>query len=198
MFNKQFNDEWDKDPHKARGKANPHDPNGIWPGPKPNKPWVKESDPDIQKFYGTPQGQKGITIADLFPRLDRLSIGWSPLLEQLKEVTQNKPSYPPYDIVALKDANYDVNLLNVAVAGFTKKEISITLQDSVLTIKGEKEDKQRGEVLYQGIATRDFKLELAVAEYWEITNARLENGMLTIQFNKELPEEKKPKVIDIN
>jgi molecular chaperone IbpA len=52
--------------------------------------------------------------------------------------------------------------------------------------------------VYQGIATRDFKLELAIAEYWEVTNALLENGMLTVQFNKELPEEKRPKVIDIN
>jgi molecular chaperone IbpA len=67
-----------------------------------------------------------------------------------------------------------------------------------LTIEGRQNDKQRGEVLYQGIATRDFKLKLAVAEFWEITNARLENGMLTVQFNKELPEEKKPKVIDID
>jgi len=171
-------DQWNENPYGPRGKAvpGPHDPSGMWPQPK------------------TPAVPKVITISDLFPRLDRLSIGWSPLLETLKEVTNNKPSYPPYDIVALDD---DVNLLNLAVAGFTKKEISITLQDSVLTIKGEKEDKQKGDVVYQGIATRDFKLELAVAEYWEITNARLENGMLTIQFNKELPEEKKPKVIDI-
>jgi molecular chaperone IbpA len=138
--------------------------------------------------------QKPITIADVFPRLDRLSIGWSPLLDQLKTVTNNKPSYPPYDIVSLDE---DVNLLNVAVAGFTKEEIKVTIQDSVLTIEGKQKDKQRGDLLYQGIATRDFKLELAVAEYWEITNANLENGMLTLQFNKELPEEKKPKVIDI-
>ena len=96
--------------------------------------------------------------------------------------------------MSLKD---DVNLLNVAVAGFTRDEITVTVQESVLTIEGRQNDKQRGEVVYQGIATRDFKLSLAVAEYWEVTNALLENGMLTIQFNRELPEEKKPKVIDI-
>jgi len=149
---------------------------------------------EVDTWKTPPQVQKTLTIADLFPRLDRLSIGWSPLLDQLKEVTNNKPSYPPYDIVSLKD---DVNLLNVAVAGFTKKELKVSIQDSVLTIEGKRAIKQTGELLYQGIAARDFKLELAVAEYWEITNAQLENGMLTIQFNKELPEEKKPKVIDI-
>ena len=155
------------------------------PRPNPHDPWDKK--------WNEPKAQV-ITINDLFPRLDRLSIGWSPILDQLKAITNNKPSYPPYDIVELEE---DVNLLNVAVAGFSKEEITITIQDSVLTIQGKQKDKQRGELLYQGIATRDFKLELAVAEYWEVTNALMENGMLTVQFNKMLPEEKKPKVISI-
>ena len=162
------------------------------------QPWDKNRNPydpwDKHDKWQKPEVPKIVTIGDVFPRLDRLSIGWSPLLDQLKEITSNKPTYPPYDIVSLKD---DVNLLNVAVAGFTKDELTITVQDSVLTIEGRQKDKQRGEVVYQGIATRDFKLSLAVAEYWEVANALLENGMLTIQFNKELPEEKKPKVIDI-
>jgi molecular chaperone IbpA len=166
-----YNDPWDK--HK-----------------NPYEPWDK-SKMQKHKGYDIP---KVITINDLFPRLDRLSIGWSPLLDQLKEITQNKPSYPPYDIVALKD---DVTLLNVAVAGFSKNEVSVTVQDSVVTIEGEQEAKQQGDVVYQGIATRNFKLSLAIAEYWEVTNALLENGMLTVQFNKNLPEEKKPKVIPV-
>ena len=168
----------------------PYDPHEPWKKKKPNPydPWDKHD-----KWH-PPLPPKPATIADIFPRLDRLSIGWSPVLDQLKEITSTKPTYPPYDIVKLKD---DVNLLNVAVAGFTKDEITVTVQDSVLTIEGRQEDKQRGEVLYQGIATRDFKLSLAIAEYWEVTNALFENGLLTIQFNKELPEEKKPKVIDI-
>ena len=166
--------------------------------PYSNNPWDKHKKNPYEPWEKHDKWQKPepkvITIADLFPRLDRLSIGWSPILDQLKEITSTKPTYPPYDIVSLKD---DVNLLNVAVAGFTKDEITVTIQDSVLTIEGRQTDKQRGEVLYQGIATRDFKLSLAVAEYWEVTNALLENGMLTIQFDRELPEEKKPKVIDI-
>ena len=150
--------------------------------------WQKHKGVDLPKV---------ITINDLFPRLDRLSIGWSPLLEQLKEVTSIKPSYPPYDIVTLKDGKDDVTLLNVAVAGFSKNEVSVTVQDSVVIIEGEKEDKQEGEVVYQGIATRNFKLSLAIAEYWEVTSALLENGMVTVKFNKNLPDEKKPKVIPV-
>jgi molecular chaperone IbpA len=154
----------------------------------PHEPWDKKDK------WQKPVPSKIITISDVFPRLDRLSIGWSPLLEQLKEVTNNKPSYPPYDIVQMDE---DTNLLNVAVAGFNKKEITVTVKDSVITIEGKQKDKQRGEVVYQGIATRDFKLSLAIAEYWEVTNALMENGLLTIQFNKILPDELKPKVIDI-
>ena len=182
MNNNQYEDynNWKKGQFPNPYEPNPHDP--FPPHKKPEDKW-KVVPP------------KPITIADLFPRLDRLSIGWSPLLEQLKEVTNNKPSYPPYDIVALKD---DVTLLNVAVAGFTKKELTITLQDSVLTIEGKKKDKAEGEVLYQGIATRDFKLELAVADYWRVNGAIVKDGMLTVTFEKELPEEKKPKVIDID
>jgi molecular chaperone IbpA len=169
-------------------------PNPQYPTPhEPYEPRPKDRQhPD---WKSQPLQARPLTIADLFPRLDRLSIGWSPILEQLKEVTNNKPSYPPYDLVKIDE---DTNLLNVAVAGFTKKEITVTVQDSVLTIVGKQKSKQQGDLLYQGIATRDFKLELALAEYWQVTNAALENGMLTVYCNRELPEEKKPKVIDIN
>jgi molecular chaperone IbpA len=177
----------------TNSNINPHNPYDKWKKPYPNPhetdpqhPWEKEK-----------QIPKPITIADLFPRLDRLSIGWSPLLDQLREITANKPSYPPYDIVQMED---DVNLLNVAVAGFAKEELSVIVQDSgtVLGIGGKKSAKQQGEVVYQGIAARDFYFELAIAEFWKVTEATVKDGMLTVTFNKELPEEKKPKVININ
>jgi molecular chaperone IbpA len=176
---------------------NPLDPYDRWKKPYPNPyepnphdPWDNKKDKRQM-----PVPPKPVTVADLFPRLDRLSIGWSPLLETLREVTNNKPSYPPYDIVALKD---DVNLLNVAVAGFSKEDLSVVLQDSVITIEGKKVGKAEGEIVYQGIAARDFKLELAVAEFWKISGATVKDGMLSITFEKDLPEEKKPKVIDIS
>ena len=172
---------------------NPYDKYRNWkkyPNPYepfPHEPWDKKTPPM--------PATKPVTIADLFPRLDRLSIGWSPLLDQLKEITNNKPSYPPYDIVELEEG---LNQLQVAVAGFSKKELSVTVQDSILTIEGKKKSKEKGKVVYQGIAARDFKLSLAVAEFWEIVTATVTDGMLVITFSKELPEEKKPKSIDIN
>jgi molecular chaperone IbpA len=163
--------------------------------PNPQDPYEpRPKDRGLQDWKNPPPLPKPITIADLFPRLDRLSIGWSPLLDTLKEVTNAKPAYPPYDIISTDD---NTNLLQVAVAGFTKKELSVTVQDAVLTITGKKKEKQQGDVLYQGIASRNFELQLAVAEYWEVSNASVEDGMLTVTFTKELPEEKKPKVIDI-
>lgn len=166
-----------------------------WPNspyePNPHEPWPPHPKTPAQK---QPLQARPITIADLFPRLDRLSIGWSPLLETLKEVTNNKPAYPPYDIVKIDD---NTNLLNVAVAGFSKKELSVTIEDSVLIIEGKKKGKPKGEVLYQGIAARDFELKLAIAEYWVVDSAEVTDGMLMVTFTQELPEEKKPKVIDI-
>lgn len=159
-----------------------------------HEPWDKFPSPPYKAPHKGIDIPKVTTIADVFPRLDRLSIGWSPILNQLKEITANKPSYPPYDIVELEEG---LNVLKVAVAGFSKKDLSITVQDSVLTIEGKKKEREQGEIIYQGIAGRDFKLQLAVAEFWEITEAKVEDGMLFINFKKELPEEKKPKVIDI-
>jgi molecular chaperone IbpA len=169
--------------------------NDPWDKHKRKNPWDIHTVPDEDKYKKwQTETKKVVTIADLFPRLDRLSIGWSPILDQLKEITSNKPTYPPYDIIQLDD---ETNLLNVAVAGFSKKEISVTVKDSTIIIQGNKEGKEKGEVLYQGIATRDFTLSLAIAEYWVVTGASLDNGLLVITFKKELPEEKKSKVIDI-
>ena len=169
--------------------------NDPWDKHKKKNPWDIHTIPDEDKYKKwQTETKKIVTIADLFPRLDRLSIGWSPILDQLKEITNNKPTYPPYDIIQLDD---ETNLLNVAVAGFSKKEISVTVKDSTIIIQGNKSSKEKGEVLYQGIATRDFTLSLAIAEYWVVDGASLDNGLLVITFKKELPEEKKSKVIDI-
>ena len=160
--------------------------------PRPNEPW----NPHESDGWKKPEKVKPLTIADLFPHLGRLSIGWSPILEQLKQISAEKPAYPPYDIVKIDD---ETNLLNVAVAGFFKQELSVTVQDGTLVITGKKSKKNKteGEVLYQGIAARDFTLKLAIAEYWRVNGAALNNGLLTVAFQKELPEEKKPKTIDI-
>jgi molecular chaperone IbpA len=174
----------------------PEDPYDKYRRPWPNSPY--EPNPHNPADRKHPDWKapapRAITIADVFPRLDRLSIGWSPLLDSLREVTNAKPAYPPYDIVKLNDVT---NVLQVAVAGFAKSEIKVVIQEAVLTISGKKATKPEGEIIYQGIAARDFELKLAVAEYWSVDSAEVVDGMLLVTFTKELPEEKKPKVIDI-
>jgi molecular chaperone IbpA len=180
-INQQFPDPWDKNnqnPYAPWGKAvpNPHDPSDAY------KKWQKPAAPKV------------ITINDLFPSLDRWSIGWSPLLEQLKELSNAKASYPPYDII---DQKNDSTLINVAVAGFTKKDLTITVEERVLNIEGTKEKETEGTVVHNGIAGRDFKLTFALAEYYEVESANVKDGILAIKLIKNIPDEKKPKVIDI-
>jgi len=158
---------------------NPYEPN-------PHEPWGKKQIPSIPK---------PATIADLFPRIDRWGIGYMPLLEDLMQIAKEKPSYPPYDIIDHKD---ETTSISIAVAGFAKKEIDVTVHEGVLKIEGKKKlKKDDGEVVYQGIAARDFSLTFALAEYYEVKSASLEDGMLTVTLFKNVPEDKKPKVIDI-
>ncbi len=178
-----FPEPWDKhgNPYDSWGKAvpNPHDPVDIY------KQRPKNKVVDLPKV---------VTINDLFPSLDRWAIGWSPILDELKNIAANKPSYPPYDII---DQKNDSTLINVAVAGFTKKDLTITVEERTLTIEGKKEKDNSGTIVHQGIAGRDFKLVFALAEFYEIESASAKDGILSIKLIKNIPDEKKPKVIDI-
>ena len=178
----QFPDPWDK--HK-----NPYDSYGkAIPMPNPHEPWDKKDK------WQKPPAPKVITIDDLFPSLDRWAIGWSPVLNTLREISTAKVSYPPYDII---DQKNDSTLINVAVAGFTKKDLTITVEERTLTIEGTKEKETEGTLVHNGIAGRDFKLTFALAEYYEIESATVKDGILAIKLIKNIPDEKKPKVIDI-
>ncbi|CAB4128996.1 IbpA Molecular chaperone (small heat shock protein) [uncultured Caudovirales phage] len=180
----QYNN-WKKG--NGRPHPNPYERSPL--EPSPHDPWPKHPD------WKIPEKPRVITISDLFPRIDRWGIGYLPLLEQLKSIANEKPSYPPYDIIDRKD---DTTVVSVAVAGFTKKELEVSIHEGVLKIEGKKKaKKETGEVVYQGIAARDFTLTFALAEYFEVKSASVEDGMLTIVLFKNVPDEKKPKIIEI-
>ena len=107
-----------------------------------------------------------------------------------------KQSYPPYNLVKIDDDNYMVNL---AVAGFTKHEISISVENNTLTVSGEiiTEDEEGIEYLHKGIAMRKFTRTFALGEYMEVISAEMDNGILYVAVRREIPEEKKPKQITI-
>ena len=153
----------------------------------------------------TPQAKtKPLTIEDLFPKFDRWSIGYEPFFsefQQLAKQATKTASYPPYDVVNYDD---DTSLVSIAVAGFDKDDITISVTEGVLQINGAKkveeefEDGPKVTSEHKGIAQRPFHLTFALAEYYEVVGAGMENGMLNISLRKNVPDEKKPKVIEIN
>jgi len=143
---------------------------------------------------------KPVTIETLFPQLDRWAIGYTDTLDLLQQMSKSKsPSYPPYNITKFADGKFEVQM---AVAGFRKDDLEITVQDRILTVSSEVVEDEAadtfGEVLHHGIAQRNFKSEFALAEYVEIDEAKLEDGILTIKLVTNLPDEKKPRIIEIN
>jgi len=135
-----------------------------------------------------------ITIQSLFPQFNRWAIGFDPLLHTLQQVssTAKASSYPPYNIY--KDE--DKYVLELAVAGFGKEDITITVKELQLTVEGQLEASE-AEPIHKGIATRDFKQNFVLAEYVVVKGAELKDGMLRITLEQELPEEMQPKLIKI-
>jgi len=104
-------------------------------------------------------------------------------------------NYPPYNIVQNDENEY---LIEMAVAGFSKKDIEVIQQEQSLTIKGTKASSKDTTYVHKGIGARDFKQEFALAEYVDVDSADITDGILTITLRRELPEEKKPRTIKVN
>jgi molecular chaperone IbpA len=136
------------------------------------------------------------TMLDLFK--DPFFIGIDRELDRFRHASEvaAKQSYPPYNLVRIDDDNYTLTL---AVAGFAKQEIDISVENSTLTVTGEaiSEDEDDIEYLHKGIAMRKFTRTFALGEYMEVVSAEINNGLLYISIRREVPEEKKPKQITI-
>lgn len=134
---------------------------------------------------------------DLSP-LYRSSVGFDRLASLLDSTLRGEQStggYPPYDIEILDESQYAIT---IAVAGFEQDELDIQTEKGVLTVRGRKadSDKERN-FLHQGIAYRAFERKFNLADYVEVTDANINNGLLTINLVKEIPEAMKPKKISI-
>jgi molecular chaperone IbpA len=130
---------------------------------------------------------------DLFN--DPFFIGFNRELSRLNTAHKtNLQSYPPYDLIKLDEDTYR---LSVAIAGFTKTDIDISVDNGTLIIKGEIAEVTDAEIVHKGIAGRKFVRSFALGEYMEVTGAELKDGMLNINIDRVVPEEKKPKSIKI-
>ncbi|MBF0266869.1 MAG: Hsp20 family protein [Gammaproteobacteria bacterium] len=129
----------------------------------------------------------------------RNSIGFDRFLNLLDLATNtdnSKTGYPPYNIEVMEENRYAITL---AVAGFEENELDIQVKENLLTITGNKpkSDKEH-QYLYQGIAERNFERKFNLADYVEVTDAKLKNGLLMIHLLKKVPETMKPRTISIN
>lgn len=105
-------------------------------------------------------------------------------------------NYPPYNVITTDDE--DVFFIELAVAGFAKEDLDVSVKEQVLTVKGEiKDSNDDTKYAHRGIAARKFTREFALAEFIEVTGATAENGMLKISLERIVPEDKKPKTIKI-
>jgi len=130
---------------------------------------------------------------DLFN--DPFFIGFNRDLARLNNAHRiNSQSYPPYDILKLDEDTYRISL---AIAGFTKEDIDVSIDNGTLNIKGEIVEVIDAEVVHKGIAGRKFTRSFALGEYMEVTGADMKDGMLHINVERIVPEEKKPKSIKI-
>lgn len=140
------------------------------------------------------------TLEDLFPRIDRWGIGILDTLDSFKAIANTKPSYPPYNIIRDK-ALGGLWEIDIALAGFRKKDIEVYVQERTLVVRTNPKVDFEGadirEVIHQGIATRNFELKFALADHIELKSAKMQDGILNIKLDQELPEEKQPKYIDI-
>ena len=141
-----------------------------------------------------------ITTLNL-PTFHRHMIGFDRMFDEMDRLFENSPNngstgYPPYNIAKLNDDEFMVSL---AVAGFAMDNLSIEKDKDVLKIEG-KAPKGDDEVNYvhRGIAGRNFVREFTLADHVNVKEAKLENGMLNIHLVREVPEEMKPKKIEIN
>jgi len=125
----------------------------------------------------------------------RSTVGFDHLFDMLDQIADTGTAYPPYNIERTDENNYRVTL---AVAGFAEKDLSVEVRDGVLAVTGRREDGQKQGYLYQGIAGRAFERRFQLAEHVEVKAAKLENGLLHIDLERVVPEEKKPRRILIN
>ena len=129
---------------------------------------------------------------DLTP-LYRSAIGFDRLASLLEQ--RAEPSYPPYNIELVSEDNYRIVM---ALAGFTRDEVEIVTERDTLHVTGRKQkDETQRTFLHRGIAARDFEQRFQLANHVKVTAASFDNGMLTIELVREVPEAFKPRKIAI-
>ena len=139
-------------------------------------------------------------LPSIFNQFRPFSIGFDNIFDHLERLTDDgvdHNTFPFYNIVKTGNTTYNIE---VALAGYAKKDIKVDYADNLLTIKSVKEEKKSKEkdgMIHKGIAKRYFSKAFTIADDVEITGAELKDGLLKVSLNKILPENKKPKTIEV-
>ena len=134
----------------------------------------------------------------IFNQLRPLSVGFDDMFDHFESMFDVPTiNYPPYNIVKTGDNKFDIE---VALAGFNKKDINVTSENNMLTIESKQDEKSKdkdGEVIHKGISKRYFKRSFTIADDVEVKDAELKDGLLKVSMEKIIPDAKKLKTIDI-
>ena len=125
----------------------------------------------------------------------RWAVGYDRLFQAMSDAPRSEQGYPPHNFIKESDEDFRIEL---ALAGFSKEDVEVVQKEQKLTISGnnsEKEDQEN--ILHKGIASRAFTKTFYLAETIEVMEASFENGMVIIQLRQNIPEDKKPKLIEL-
>jgi molecular chaperone IbpA len=132
-------------------------------------------------------------ISSLTPSLFRqMVVGFDDFFDSIDY--NYRETYPPYNIRRKADDRY---ILEIAVAGFRRKDLEVSLDNNTLVVEGMR-DTTENEYIHKGVSTRNFKRTWSLARYMEVDKADFEDGILKLELKRNLPEELKPKKIKIN
>ena len=138
-----------------------------------------------------------LSLLDNFNQLTPYAVGFDRMFDNLSRYVDNNATstgFPPYNIRKEGDYNY---VIEIALAGFGKKDIEVEVADGTLSIRSVKENNEDDSTVYRGISSRRFERKFTMADDIVVNDAKLENGMLLIDLERVVPEEKKPRLIAV-
>jgi molecular chaperone IbpA len=132
-----------------------------------------------------------------FSPLTRSTVGFDrifDLLDNASTLAQGDDGYPPYNIARTGESSYRIE---IALAGFSPEDLTVTSQQNMLIVTGRRVGEDNAQYLHHGIAKRAFERRFNLADYVKVANASLVNGLLTIDLAREIPDEMKPRKIEV-
>ena len=139
---------------------------------------------------------KALSLFDNFNQLTPYAVGYDKIFDNLSRYVDNSVTstgFPPYNIRKEGDYHY---VIEMALAGFSKEDIEVEVADGTLSVRSDKKD-DAADNLYRGISFRKFNRKFTLSDDIVVNDAALDNGMLTINLERVVPEEKKPRLIEV-